>query len=109
MWSRCTLPTLWLPANKPTTPCSSKKDELVHYPDAPAPRPASLFASVSSAKASSSPPGLALSKPATTPSNMTGSIDIVLLEEAPPAVGESWRQLGQGSPRLHELRTILAW
>ncbi|KAI9453306.1 hypothetical protein BJY52DRAFT_1289594 [Lactarius psammicola] len=80
--------------------------------DAPVPRPASPFASVSSAKGLSPPPGLSLPVPhvwrdsATSPSNTSGgAIDIDLLEEAPPAAGESWRQIAQGLPSLHERRT----
>jgi hypothetical protein len=92
-------------------PSSSKKDELADYLDAPVPRPVSPFASVSSAKGLSPPPGLALPDPhvwrdsATSPSNTSGGIDIDLLEEAPPAAGESWRQIAQGLPSLHERRT----
>jgi hypothetical protein len=101
------------PAYESTAPGSSKKHELADYLDIPVPRPASPFASVSSAKALSPPrpPGLALPNPhvwrdsATTPSNTSGGIDIDLLEEAPPAAGESWRQLAQGLPSFHERRT----
>ncbi|KAN0124148.1 hypothetical protein V8E53_015846 [Lactarius tabidus] len=92
------------PAYEPTASGSGQKDELGDILDAPAPRPASPFASVSSAKAWSPPPGLVLSNPATTP-NTPGGIDIDLLEEAPPAAGASWRQLAQGAPSLHERRT----
>jgi hypothetical protein len=92
------------PAYEPTASGSSKKDELGDLLDAPVPRPASPFASVSSAKAWSPPPGLVLSHPASTP-NTPGGIDIDLLEEAPPAAGESWRQLAQGVPSLQERRT----
>ncbi|KAH8984390.1 hypothetical protein EDB86DRAFT_154442 [Lactarius hatsudake] len=100
------------PAYDPTPPGSSKKDELADYLDAPVPRPASPFASVSSAKGMSPPPGLSLPNPhvwrdsATSPStNTSGGIDIDLLEEAPPAAGASWRQMAQGLPSLHERRT----
>ncbi|KAH9168668.1 hypothetical protein EDB89DRAFT_2245077 [Lactarius sanguifluus] len=99
------------PAYDPTPPGSSKKDELADYLDVPVPRPASPFASVSSAKGMS-PPGLSLPTPhvwrdsATSPStNTSGGIDIDLLEEAPPAAGASWRQMAQGLPSLHERRT----
>ena len=99
------------PAYEPTASGSSKKYALADFLDSPVPRPASPFASVSSAKALSPPPGLALPNPhvwrdsATTPSNISGGVDIDLLEEAPPAAGESWRQLAQGVPSLHERRT----
>ncbi|KAH9050349.1 hypothetical protein EDB83DRAFT_1370116 [Lactarius deliciosus] len=100
------------PAYDPTPPGSSQKDELADYLDAPVPRPASPFASVSSAKGMSPPPGLSLPNPhvwrdsATSPStNTSGGIDIDLLEEAPPAAGASWRQMAQGLPSLHERRT----
>lgn len=99
------------PAYEPTAPGSGGKDQLADYLDDPVPRPASPFATVSSAKASSPPPGLTLPDPhvwrdsATTPSNTSGGIDIDLLEEAPPAAGESWRQMAQGLPSLHERRT----
>ncbi|KAH9063586.1 hypothetical protein EDB87DRAFT_1602476 [Lactarius vividus] len=100
------------PAYEPTPSGSSKKDELADYLDAPVPRPASPFASVSSAKGMSPPPGLSLPNPhvwrdsATSPStNTSGGIDIDLLEEAPPAAGASWRQMAQGLPGLHERRT----
>ncbi|KAH9010087.1 hypothetical protein EDB83DRAFT_2530929 [Lactarius deliciosus] len=100
------------PAYDPTPPGSSKRDELADYLDAPVPRPASPFASVSSAKGMSPPPGLSLPNPhvwrdsATSPStNTSGGIDIDLLEEAPPAAGASWRQMAQGLPSLHERRT----
>ncbi|KAI9434361.1 hypothetical protein H4582DRAFT_1979281 [Lactarius indigo] len=100
------------PAYEPTPPGSNKKDEATDYLDAPVPRPASPFASVSSAKGLSPPPGLTLPNPhvwrdsATSPStNTSGGIDIDLLEEAPPAAGASWRQMAQGLPSLHDRRT----
>ena len=105
------------PAYEPV-PGSSKKDELADYLDAPVPRPASPFASVSSAKGLSppAPPGLSLPTPhvwrdsATSPStNASGGIDIDLLEEAPPAAGESWRQMAQGLPSLRERRTTFGF
>ena len=98
------------PAYEPTPPGSSKKNELADYLDAPVPRPASPFATVSSAKGVPPPPGLSLPDPhvwrdsATSPSNTSGDINIDLLEEAPPAAGESWRQMAQGLPSLHERR-----
>ncbi|KAF8260598.1 hypothetical protein EI94DRAFT_887246 [Lactarius quietus] len=105
------------PAYEPPVPGSYKTNELADYLDIPVPRPASPFASVSSAKALSPPPGLALQNShewrdsAATALNTSGGvdsgIDIDLLEEAPPAAGESWRQLAatQGLPTLHERRT----
>ena len=99
------------PAYEPTALDTSQKEELTDYLDVPVPRPASPFVSVSSTKALSPPPGLALPNPhvwrdsATTPSNTSSGVDIDLLEEAPPAAGESWRQLAQGVPSLHERRT----
>ena len=100
------------PAYEPAPPGSYKKDELADILDAPVPRPASPFASVSSAKALSLPPGLALPDPprvwrdsATSPSSTSGAIAIDVLEEAPPAAPESWRQIAQGRPSLHERRT----
>ncbi|KAH9046126.1 hypothetical protein EDB84DRAFT_1467770 [Lactarius hengduanensis] len=100
------------PAYDPTPPGSSKKDELADYLDAPVPRPASPFASVSAKGMSPPPPGLSLPNPhvwrdsATSPStNTSGGIDIDLLEEAPPAARASWRQMAQDLPSLHERRT----
>ncbi|KAF8262754.1 hypothetical protein EI94DRAFT_1808328 [Lactarius quietus] len=91
-------------------------DELADYLNIPLPRPASPFTSVSSTKALSSPPGLALQSShewrdsVTTALNTSGGvdsgIDMDLLEEAPPTAGKSWRQLAtQGLPTLHERRT----
>ena len=101
------------PAYEPAASGSNKKDDLADILDLPAPRPASPFASVSSARAlspSPPPPGLTFPSPlvwrdpASTPANSSAGIDIDLLEEAPPAAGESWRQLAQGSS-MHERRT----
>jgi hypothetical protein len=85
-------------------------DDAVDYLDVPIPRPASPFASASSAKRLSMPPGLGslTSFPVVAPSSDTSgtiNINVEMLEEAPPAAGTSWRQIAQGLPSLHERRT----
>ena len=40
-----------------------------------------------------------------TPSNVGITINLELLEEKPPAAGESWKQMVQGLPSPHERRT----
>ncbi|KAH9985671.1 hypothetical protein BJV74DRAFT_886229 [Russula compacta] len=82
-------------------------DDAVDYLDVPIPRPASPFASVSSANRITPPPGLGVpdSTPEAAPSSDLGdAINIELLEEDPPAAAESWRQISLGLPSLHERR-----
>ena len=83
-------------------------DDSADYLDAPIPRPASPFASVSSTNRLPSPPGLGGSDldPALVPSSdISDAIHVELLEEEPPTPGENWRQIAQGLPTPHERRT----
>ncbi|KAI0246792.1 hypothetical protein BJV78DRAFT_1157633 [Lactifluus subvellereus] len=100
------------PAYEPTSPNTGNSDDAVDYLDVPIPRPASPFASASSTRRLSAPPGLTIpgSYPqhdlAVDPSpDASGGINMELLEEAPPAAGESWRQIAQALPVYHERRT----
>jgi hypothetical protein len=69
-------------------PDSREPDDAVDYLDIPAPLPASPFAPIS-----------------TPTSDISDAFDTELLEDAPPAAGESWRQMARGLPSLHERRT----
>ena len=83
-------------------------DGVVDYLDIPAPPPASPFAPVSSTNRLSSPAGLEFfdSGPAALPSlDISDAIDTELLEDEPPAAGESWRQMAQGLSGLPGRRT----
>jgi hypothetical protein len=85
-----------------------RHDEVADYLDAPIPRPASPFASVSSTNRLPSPPGLAGPDldPAAVPStDISDAINVELLEEEPPAAGVNWRQIAQGLSTSHERRT----
>jgi hypothetical protein len=96
------------PAYEPSAPGARGPDDAVDYLDVPIPRPASPFASASSAKRLSMPPGLVGlgSFSMAAPSSDVGrTINVELLEEAPPAAGASWRQIAQGLPSLDERRT----
>jgi len=94
------------PAYEPNPPDNRKPDEAVDYLDVPVPRPASPFTSVSSIKRLPPPPGLGAqaSTSVAVPSSDI-AINIEMLEEPPPAAGESWRQIAQSLPNPHERRT----
>lgn len=91
-----TVPTQHVPDDSELPPAyksgSSKNNEPTDILDGPVPRPALLFASVLSAKASSSPllplqsPGLARDLAL----NASASIDIDSLEGAPLAASKRW-------------------
>jgi hypothetical protein len=90
------------PVHQPSQP----GDDAVDILDAPIPRPASPFASVSSNRLPSPPTldGLG-SDPAVVPSSdISDAINIELLEEGPPTAGENWRQIAQGLSSTHERR-----
>ena len=92
----------------PNQPDERWPDDTADYLDAPIPRPASPFASVSSADRLPPLPGLGLPDldPAVVPSSdISDAINIELLEEGPPAAGENWRQIAQGLSVSHERRT----
>jgi hypothetical protein len=95
--------------HQPNQPDGRKPhDDAADYLDAPIPRPASPFASVSSTNRLPSPPGLGGpdSDPAAVPSSdISDAINVELLEEEPPAAGENWRQIAQGLSISHERRT----
>ena len=96
------------PPSYDSPPEIREPDDAIDYLDVPIPRPASPFASVSSANRISPPPGLGV--PDSTPeaahsSDLGDAINIELLEEDPPTAGESWRQISLGLPSLHERRT----
>jgi hypothetical protein len=96
------------PAYEPSAPGVRESDDAVDYLDVPIPRPVSPFASASSTKRLSMPPGLGGlgSLSTTAPSSDVGrTINVEFLEEAPPAAGASWRQIAQGLPSLPERRT----
>jgi len=83
-------------------------DDAADYLDAPIPRPASPFTSVSSANRL--PPLLGLGGPDLDPaavpsSDISDAVYIELLEEEPPAARENWRQIAQGLSSSHERRT----
>jgi len=97
-----------LPEYDPSPPGALRPDDAVDYLDVPIPRPTSPFASASSGKRLPPPPGLGISEPspAAAPSSDVGvTINFDLLEEEPPAAGESWSQMARGLPSLHERRT----
>jgi len=97
-----------LPEYDPSPPGALRPDDVVDYLDVPIPRPASPFASASSGHRLPPPPRLRVSEPspAAAPSSDVGvTINLQLLEEEPPAAGQSWRQMAQGLPSLHERRT----
>jgi hypothetical protein len=96
------------PVYQPDQPDSRQADDdAVDYLDIPAPRPASPFAPISSSSRLWPPPGHGvLDDPAAVPtSDISDANDTDLLEDAPPAAGESWRRIAQGLPSLHERRT----
>jgi hypothetical protein len=97
------------PMYQPNQPDSRRPDDdAVDYLDIPAPRPASPFVPVSSSSRLWPPPGLGVldSDPASVPtSDISDAISTELLEDAPPAAGESWKQIARGMPGLHERRT----
>ncbi|KAN0124150.1 hypothetical protein V8E53_015848 [Lactarius tabidus] len=78
-------------------------DKWANYQDAPIPRPASPFASVSSAKATSLPPGLTLPNSYIIGHSRRYRYD--QLEEMRLAASKEQRQLSQGLPSLHGPRT----
>jgi hypothetical protein len=83
-------------------------DDVADYLDAPIPRPASPFSSVSSVKRLPSPPGLArpdLDPTAYPSSDISDAVNVELLEEEPPIAGDNWRQIAQGLSIPHERRT----
>jgi hypothetical protein len=95
--------------HQPNQPDERKPhDDAADYLDAPIPRPASPFASVSSTTRLPSPPGLGRSDldPAAVPSSdISDAINVELLEEEPPAARENWKQIAQGLSISHERRT----
>jgi hypothetical protein len=97
-----------LPAYEPQTSDGHDPDDAVDYLDVPIPRPASPFASVSSTARLSPPPGLNVPDSSLAPApspHVSDAIHVGLLEEEPPAAGESWRQIALGLPSRHEWRT----
>jgi hypothetical protein len=99
-----------LPAYDPTLPSAGNPDDAVDYLDVPIPLPASPFAS--STRGLSAPPGLTApgshsqhDLAADLSPDASGAINMELLEEAPPAAGESWRQIARALPVYHERRT----
>jgi hypothetical protein len=96
------------PVYQPSQPDNRKPDDdVVDYLDIPAPPPASPFAPAPSPNRLSPPPGLDFydSDPAALPSlDISDAINPELLEDEPPAAGESWRQMAQGLPGLHDRR-----
>jgi len=97
------------PVHQPKQPDGRKShDDAADYLDAPIPRPASPFASVSSTNRLPSPPGLRVPDldPTVVPSSdISDAINAELLEEEPPAAGENWRQIAQGLSTSHKLPT----
>ena len=95
--------------HQPNRPDARKRDDdVADYLDAPIPRPASPFASVSSTNRLPSPPGL--DRPDLDPtvipsSDISDAINVGLLEEEPPAAGENWKQIALGLSTSHERRT----
>jgi hypothetical protein len=109
------LPILYAPLTKATTfrnatlaPSGAfRPDNVIGYLNAPIPRPASPVASASGERLPPSP-GLGGSEPfpATASSSDVGvTINLELLEEEPPAAGESWGRMAQGLPSLLERRS----
>ena len=97
------------PVHRPNQPDGPKPhDDAADYLDAPVPRPASPFASVSSANRLPSPLGFGGPYPdyvAVPSSDISDAINVELLEEEPPAAGVNWRQIAQGLSISHERRT----
>lgn len=97
------------PVRQPSQPDGpNPHDDAADYLDAPIPRPASPFASVSSTNRMSPPPGLVgpgLDLVAVPSSDISDAINIELLEEEPPAAGENWRQIARGLSFSQERRT----
>lgn len=95
--------------HQPNQPDARKPhDDADDYLDAPIPRPASPFASVSSSNRLPSPPGLGrpdLDPSAVPSSDISDAINVELLEEEPPAAGENWKQIAQGLSTSHDRRT----
>ena len=97
------------PVHQPNQPDSRRSgDDAVDYLDAPIPRPASPFASVSTTKRL--PPLPIFDGPDSDPvvvpsSDICDAINLELLEQEPPAAGENWRQIAQGLSSSHERRT----
>ena len=97
------------PVHPPNQPGGRKPHgDVADYLDAPIPRPASPFASVSSTNRlpPSSGPGRTDLDPVVVPSSdISDAVCIEMLEEEPPAAGENWRQIAQGLLSTHERRT----
>jgi hypothetical protein len=97
------------PMHQPNQPDGPKAhDDVADYLDAPIPRPASPFASVSSTNRMPPPPGLVgpdLDLVVVPSSDISDAINVELLEEEPPTARENWRQIAQGQSISHERRT----
>jgi hypothetical protein len=100
------------PAFEPTAPNTGNPDDGLDILDVPIPRPASPFASASSTRRLSAPPGLTPPDSnaqrdlgASLSLDPSNAIEFGMLEDAPPAARDSWRQIAQGLPVHRERRT----